>query len=440
MFVASYNLSPFFIWVSPESAMQRSSNHQSWEWVAGPDLCYCDDVPLKSAILGVPTVKGQTLFFGMDVADQQMAMETLMDEYGEPRAFANVVGHYVRKSDGVLFLLEMSGVPLFDDGYGLMGFKGVERVIASISLYSAGISTSIDLDTIYATAPIAMCVVDRNGLLISANEHHVLLSGRSLFDTSGEHISLLHPELEEKIQSDFCRLEEGGQVSDHEVRIDGRDYAVSVTPVRNASSSITALSLAYFDITERKSLEHKLKEANERLRHLSIHDHLTGAYNRRFFDAILRRETALCKRRSGNLSVILMDIDFFKFYNDRYGHVAGDECLVQVASAMQSSLDGVGGELYRYGGEEFAVVLPEYDAPSAHDVCESLRTAVYDLKTPHSGNVCSYVTISAGVATLRDAVDDVSSSGLAAKIVKAADTALYQAKNTGRNRVEAIII
>ena len=73
--------------------MPQSTSHQSWEWVAGPDLCYCDDVPLKSAILGVPTVKGQTLFFGMDVADQQMAMETLMDEYGEPRAFANVIGH-----------------------------------------------------------------------------------------------------------------------------------------------------------------------------------------------------------------------------------------------------------------------------------------------------------------------------------------------------------
>ena len=113
--------------------MQRSSNHQSWEWVAGPDLCYCDDVPFKSAILGIPTVKGQSLFFGMDAADQQMAMETLMDEYGEPRAFSNVIGHYVRKSDGVLFLLEMSGEPLFDDGYGLMGFKGVERVIATMS-------------------------------------------------------------------------------------------------------------------------------------------------------------------------------------------------------------------------------------------------------------------------------------------------------------------
>ena len=138
-----------------------------------------------------------------------------MDEYGEPRAFSNVVGHYVRKSDGVLFLLEMSGEPLFDDGYGLMGFKGVERVIANIALYSAGISTSIDLDTIYATAPIAMCVVDRNGVLISANEHHVQLSGRSLFDTSGAHISLLHPELEANIQSDFCNLDTGGRVSDH---------------------------------------------------------------------------------------------------------------------------------------------------------------------------------------------------------------------------------
>ena len=420
--------------------MSPSSSHQSWEWVAGPDLCYCDDVPLKSAILGVPTVKGRTLFFGMDVADQQMAMETLMDEYGEPRAFANVIGHYVRKSDGVLFLLEMSGVPLFDEGYGLMGFRGVERVIASISLYSAGISTAIELDTIYATAPIAMCVVDRNGVLISANEHHGLLSGRSLFDTSGAHISLLHPELEEKIQSDFYSLDSGGQVSDHEVHIKGREYAVSVTPVRNASSSITALSLAYFDITERKSLERKLKDANERLRHMSIHDHLTGAYNRRFFDAIIRREAALYKRRAGKLSVILIDIDYFKFYNDKYGHVAGDECLTQVASAMQDSLTGVGGELYRYGGEEFAVVLPEYDAPSAHEVCESLRTAVYELKTPHMGSECNYVTISAGVATLHEKQDDTPATNLAAKLVKAADTALYQAKNTGRNRVKAVIV
>ena len=420
--------------------MPRSNSHQSWEWVAGPDLCYCDDVPLKSAILGVSTVKGQTLFFGMDVADQQMAMETLMDEYGEPRAFANVIGHYVRKSDGVLFLLEMSGVPLFDEGYGLMGYRGIERVIASISLYSAGISTAIELDTIYATAPIAMCVVDRGGLLISANEHHGLLSGRSLFDTCGAHISLLHPELDEKIQSDFYSLDTGGQVSDHEVHIDGRDFAVSVTPVRNASGSITALSLAYFDITERKSLERKLKEANERLRYMSIHDHLTGAYNRRFFDAILRREAALFKRRAGRLSVILIDIDYFKFYNDEYGHVAGDECLAQVASTMQESLAGVGGELYRYGGEEFAVVLPEYDTQSAHEVCELLRSAVYDLKTPHSGSDCSYVTISAGVATLQDKQENAPTVHLAAKLVKAADTALYQAKNAGRNRVKSVIV
>ncbi|MGV7005007.1 diguanylate cyclase [Desulfovibrio sp. QI0442] len=416
--------------------MQRSSNHQSWEWVAGPDLCYCDDVPFKSAILGIPTVKGQSLFFGMDAVDQQMAMESLMDEYGEPRAFSNVIGHYVRKSDGVLFLLEMSGEPLFDDGYGLMGYKGVERVIANIALYSAGISTSIDLDTIYATAPIAMCVVDRDGVLISANEHHVQLSGRSLFDTSGAHISLLHPELEANIQSDFCNLDAGGRVSDHEVRIDNRDYAVSVTPVRNASGAITALSLAYFDITERKSLERKLKEANERLRHMSIHDHLTGAYNRRFFDAILRREAAVCNRRAGNLSVILIDIDFFKFYNDKYGHLAGDECLAQVARAMRDSLEDMGGELFRYGGEEFAVVLPECDDRNAHEVCETLRAAVCDLKTPHAGSDRNYVTISAGVATVQSRFEKVSPSQLAAKILEAADKALYEAKNSGRNRVK----
>ena len=420
--------------------MQRSNYHQSWEWVAGPDLCYCDDIPQKSAILGISTIRGQSLFFGMDAADQQLAMETLMDEYGEPRAFSNVIGHYIRKSDGVLFLLEMSGEPLFDEGYGLMGFRGVERIIASIALYSAGVSTAIDLDTIYATAPIAMCVVDRNGLLISANEHHMKLSGQSLFDISGEHISLLHPELEEKIQHDFCNLEAGGQVSDHEVRIDNRDYAVSVTPVSNASGAIIALSLAYFDITERKGLERKLKEANERLRYMSIHDHLTGAYNRRFFDANLRREAALCKRRGGNLSVILIDIDFFKYYNDRYGHVAGDECLARVAQTMKGLLENIDCELYRYGGEEFAVVLPECDCQNAHDVCEALRAAVCDLKTPHAGSENKYVTISAGVATVRNNIEKASPSHLASIILEAADKALYEAKNTGRNRVKASIV
>jgi len=401
-------------------------------------LCYSEDVPLKSAILGLPTVKGQPLFFGMEAGDQQMAMETLMDEYGEPRAFSNVVGHYVRKHDGVLFLLEMSGVPLLDECYCLLGYKGVERVIANISLYSGGISNSIDLDTIYATAPIAMCVVDREGLLLSANEHHVLLSGRSLFDTSGAHISLLHPELEEKIQNDFSRLDAGGYVSDHEVSIDGRDYAVSVTPVRNASGAIIALSLAYFDITERKSLERKLQNANERLRHLSIHDHLTGAYNRRFFDAILRREAALCKRHVRSLSVVLIDIDFFKLYNDRYGHVAGDECLSRAAEAMMQCLLDICGDLYRYGGEEFAVVLPDYDAVNAHAVGERLRAAVAALQIPHESNNGGVVTISVGVATLQKNLASMSLFNIAEHLVAEADKMLYVAKSSGRNTVRSL--
>lgn len=400
-------------------------------------MCYSEDVPLKSAILGLPTLKGQPLFYGMEVGDQQMAMETLMDEYGEPRAFSNVVGHYVRKRDGVLFLLEMSGVPLLDECYCLLGYSGVERVIANISLYSAGISTSIDLDTIYATAPIAMCVVNREGLLLSANEHHVLLSGRSLFDTSGAHISLLHPELEEKIQNDFRRLDEGGYVTDHEVMIDGRDYAVSVTPVRNASGAIIALSLAYFDITERKSLERKLQNANERLRHLSIHDHLTGAFNRRFFDAILRREAALCKRHRRSLSLVLIDIDFFKLYNDKYGHVAGDSCLAQAAEAMMQCLLPICGDLYRYGGEEFSVVLPNYDAVNAHAVGECLRAAVEKLQIPHEENSGGFVTISVGVATLQDNFSSMSSVGISERLIKEADKALYTAKSSGRNTVRS---
>ena len=139
-----------------------------------------------------------------------------------------------------------------------------------------------------------------------------------------------------------------------------------------------------------------------------------------------------------SLSVVLIDIDFFKLYNDRYGHVAGDECLSRAAEAMMQCLLDICGDLYRYGGEEFAVVLPDYDAVNAHAVGERLRAAVAALQIPHESNNGGVVTISVGVATLQKNLASMSLFNIAEHLVAEADKMLYVAKSSGRNTVRSL--
>lgn len=137
------------------------------------------------------------------------------------------------------------------------------------------------------------------------------------------------------------------------------------------------------------------------------------------------------RRYSRPLSLILADIDFFKAYNDTYGHQAGDECLKTVASAIQSALKRSEDLLCRYGGEEFAVILPETHKGGAVHLAEGIRAAVENMKIAHEGSkISGYVTVSLGVATVLPA-RDLSPKDL----VAAADAALYNAKCEGRNRV-----
>ena len=153
--------------------------------------------------------------------------------------------------------------------------------------------------------------------------------------------------------------------------------------------------------------------------------------NRRWFDESLEREWQRALRDATPLSLILADIDHFKRYNDRYGHVAGDECLKQVAAAMQSCVHRGGDLVARYGGEEFAVILPTTDARHAGEIAERVRNAVIALGIKHAdssaGNV---VSVSIGVASV---IPDQPGDGV--PLVQAADRALYLAKNAGRNRV-----
>lgn len=179
-------------------------------------------------------------------------------------------------------------------------------------------------------------------------------------------------------------------------------------------------------------LTHQLETINEQLRQLSSLDGLTGVANRRQFDNTIRQEFQRARRNQTSLSVIMIDIDSFKAYNDIYRHQAGDDCLRQVSAALGLVLKRPNDLLARYGGEEFAVILPDTDEEGARILAESLRQAVESLKIPHrlaSRNI-SVITISLGVATRMPHRDDDYCS-----LIASADDALYQSKRAGRNCV-----
>ncbi|MGL5192461.1 MAG: diguanylate cyclase domain-containing protein [Chroococcales cyanobacterium] len=180
---------------------------------------------------------------------------------------------------------------------------------------------------------------------------------------------------------------------------------------------------------QQSTLFEQLQAANQELHRLASLDGLTQVANRRCFDAFLNHEW----RRGAQtpLSLILCDIDYFKPYNDTYGHQAGDECLQRVAAALRQCINPKLELIARYGGEEFAAVLPNTDLKTALELAERLRTQVSGLQIPHAqSQVSAYITMSSGVATLTP-----SSETSPTQLIANADEALYVAKAGGRNRV-----
>ncbi|MEO8802161.1 MAG: diguanylate cyclase [Rudaea sp.] len=175
----------------------------------------------------------------------------------------------------------------------------------------------------------------------------------------------------------------------------------------------------------------QLREANESLRRLSFMDGLTGVANRRRFDQALRSEWRRARRERSELSLLLLDIDDFKSFNDGYGHVAGDDCLQRIAAALSAAMSASGGVLARYGGEEFSVLLPRTGATNARRLAGQLHAAVSALDIPHRfARAEQHVTVSVGIAVLT-----LDMRMLPSDFVRRADRALYTAKAEGRNRV-----
>jgi diguanylate cyclase (GGDEF)-like protein len=180
------------------------------------------------------------------------------------------------------------------------------------------------------------------------------------------------------------------------------------------------------------STQEALRAANDQLEVMSRHDALTGLFNRRHFDDMKEAEFQRALRTGQPLSLLICDIDHFKAFNDHYGHAHGDQCLRDVAQAMQSVITRSGDVLARIGGEEFTVLMPNTSEVDAKRVAERVRAAVSGLHLPHDApTVCSSVTISIGLAQLR-----LRSMASFDDLFEAADQALYSAKKKGRDRVE----
>lgn len=203
-------------------------------------------------------------------------------------------------------------------------------------------------------------------------------------------------------------------------------------------SSLESERLAQKELLLNEELEKRIQErtreleqANRRLNTLSRIDGLTEIPNRRYFEESYRSEWKRCEREKGYLSLIMIDVDDFKAFNDNYGHPAGDECLKAIAAALGDSLRRGEDFVGRYGGEEFIVLLPGHKEESARQLAEKLRSSVEALQIPHDYSTISpWVTISLGIASR-----DPSSSMTQEQLLKAADQALYTAKRNGKNRM-----
>jgi diguanylate cyclase (GGDEF)-like protein len=175
----------------------------------------------------------------------------------------------------------------------------------------------------------------------------------------------------------------------------------------------------------------KMKKMSDRFRDMATIDGLTEIANRRRFDLFLEQEWRRSMRAASPLSLILMDIDFFKPFNDNYGHTHGDDCLKKVAQALKSTMTRTTDLVARYGGEEFVCVLPETDREGVELFGEKLRRAVSDLKFPHAhSKAADHVTISLGGITVTP-----TKEAKAEELITSADKNLYQAKEQGRNRL-----
>ncbi len=258
------------------------------------------------------------------------------------------------------------------------------------------------------------------------------LVGEQIVRLMPESIANRHQQWVDSYMNESGRLLSARMLDTKGMRKDGTIFPVSISVSDNMIANRRIFTAVMRDITEQHNTMEALRIKNNELEYLSSHDSMTGLHNRRTADEILLREWNRAVRMKGAISLLMIDVDHFKKYNDHYGHQSGDTCLHRVATKMKSVLSRPTDELARYGGEEFIAILPDTDSAGALQVAENIRQAVLELEIPNVSVTSEFVTVSIGTGTAWP-VNVLNFE----KLVSCADQALYQAKAEGRNRVVA---
>lgn len=258
-------------------------------------------------------------------------------------------------------------------------------------------------------------------------------------------IGFYHPDDREAVRTMLLRTASDGEPFDFVRRIvlaDGTTRHVQGRGARTGRDrgARSAIFGVFADVTDQCMVEKALRDDNVLLGAMAFLDGLTGIPNRRRFDEALDRAVRSSERNHEPLSVVLIDVDRFKTFNDRYGHMAGDDCLRAIAGALVSAGRRPHDLVARFGGEELAILLPATDKEGAREVAERALQAIRDLRIPHAGNEAGggFVSASMGVATAMPSACGGEATG--AGLVAVADRVLYAAKRRGRNRMVASLI
>ncbi|MCV2351277.1 diguanylate cyclase domain-containing protein [Paucibacter sp. Y2R2-4] len=322
------------------------------------------------------------------------------------------------------------------EGYLLAVHQDVSDLVAKEQQLKA---SQTELEAIIRTAAVAIFTIDAQGQILSCNPASERLFGYAPSELVGQNINLLMDEPERSHHDHYLRryAERGmgtlrGRPTEfHALHKSGRSLTVqvAVSEVRKPDGPLFVGVIS--DLTERKQFETELQHANERLLRLSTTDALTELANRRLLMQKLEEEWRRGLRTGTPLSLLLVDVDHFKLFNDHYGHQAGDEALIKVAQALSTSANRPADLVARYGGEEFVLLLAQTDVEGAMAVAERCReelrsAAIEHVLSSHS----EYLTLSIGMSSAVPV-----RGGSASQWLAQADLALYQAKAQGRDRV-----
>ncbi len=307
----------------------------------------------------------------------------------------------------------------------------VESHLSDIGALAFEAPLLTSLQQLYNSIPAALGVIGRDCRYLTVNTMYAAIYDTSPEAMVGRPVGDVVPNADSQLREDLERFDAGIGIIEREVTRANGYYLQAIRPIHGAEGQVIALTAALVDITARRHVELALEQVSHHWQFHARHDHLTGLPNRRHIDHVMSAESRRCARSGTPLSVLMIDVDFFKKYNDHLGHPRGDACLRAIAARLRGVLRRQGDVVGRYGGEEFMAILPDTDISGAHGVARSMLRAIRGLDIKHPASPYGCVTLSIGVASM--ITSSMHLQGRVDELLGNADRALYSAKAAGRN-------